>query len=142
MTSIHEGWLYVAAAVDLFARPVVGWSMGSRIDADLVLDALLAAVWRRRPKVEVIIHSDQDSQFGSHDWRDFLKTDRRGPSMSRRGNCHGNAVAESFFSCSSPNGFAVTSTLRESWPGPTSSITSRCSTARGDAIGMPVTSLQ
>lgn len=93
----HEGWLYLAVVLDLFARSVVGWSMGSRIDAVLVLNALLAAIWRRRPKNEVIIHSDQGSQFGSHDWRDFLKTHRLKPSMSRRGNCHDNAVAESFF---------------------------------------------
>ena len=93
----HEGWLYLAVVLDLFARTVVGWSMSSRIDSDLVLNALLAAVWRRRPKAEVIIHSDQGSQFGSHDWRDFLKTHRLTPSMSRRGNCHDNAVAESFF---------------------------------------------
>ncbi|WP_323018933.1 IS3 family transposase [Castellaniella sp.] len=93
----HEGWLYLAVVLDLFARTVVGWSMSSRIDADLVLNALLAAVWRRRPKTEVIIHSDQGSQFGSHDWRDFLKAHRLKPSMSRRGNCHDNAVAESFF---------------------------------------------
>lgn len=71
--------------------------MGRRIGADLVLNALLAAVWRRRPKNEVIIHSDQGSQRGSHDWRDFLTTHRLKPSMSRRGNCHDNAVAESFF---------------------------------------------
>lgn len=93
----HEGWLYLAVGLDLFARTVVGWSMSSRIDGELVLNALLAAVWRRRPKAEVIIHSDQGSQFGSHDWRDFLKTHRLKPSMSRRGNCHDNAVAESFF---------------------------------------------
>jgi len=93
----HEGWLYLAVVLDLFARTVVGWSMSSRIDGELVLNALLAAVWRRRPKAEVIIHSDQGSQFGSHDWRDFLKTHRLKPSMSRRGNCHDNAVAESFF---------------------------------------------
>lgn len=83
--------------LDLFARTVVGWSMSSRIDSDLVLNALLAAVWRRRPSNEVIIHSDQGSQFGSHDWRDFLKTHKLKPNMSRRGNCHDNAVAESFF---------------------------------------------
>lgn len=93
----HEGWLYLAVVLDLFARTVVGWSMSGRIDTDLVLNALLAAVWRRRPKAEVIIHSDQGSQFGSHEWRDFLKAHNLKPSMSRRGNCHDNAVAESFF---------------------------------------------
>lgn len=93
----HEGWLYLAVVLDLFARVVVDWSMSNRIDRDLVLNALLAAVWRRRPKAEVIIHSDQGSQFGSHDWRNVLKTHKLKPSMSRRGNCHDNAVAESLF---------------------------------------------
>jgi len=55
------------------------------------------AVWRRKPQQEVLVHSDQGSQFSSHDWQDFLKAHRLVPSMSRRGNCHDNAVAESFF---------------------------------------------
>lgn len=59
--------------------------------------ALLMAVWRRKPKGEVIVHSDQGSQFSSYDWRDFLADYRLSASMSRRGNCHDNAVAESFF---------------------------------------------
>lgn len=54
----HEGWLYQAVVVDLFSRHVVGWSMGSRIDSRLVLDALLVALWRRKPQHPVIIHSD------------------------------------------------------------------------------------
>ena len=83
--------------VDLFARQVVGWSMGSRIDTVLVLDALLTALWRRRPKAAVTVHSDQGSQFTSHDWQDFLRDHNLVSSMSRRGNCHDNAVAESFF---------------------------------------------
>ena len=62
------------------------------------MDALLMASWRRRPKQEVLIHSDQGSQYTSREWRDFLKDHRLKPSMSRRGNCHDNAVAESFFS--------------------------------------------
>jgi len=93
----HEGWLYLAAVLDLFSRQVVGWSMGARIDRELALNALLMAVWRRRPETEVLVHSDQGSQFSSHDWQDFLKAHRLKPSMSRRGNCHDNAVAESFF---------------------------------------------
>ena len=64
---------------------------------ELVLDALLMAVWRRNPKEEVLIHSDQGSQYTSHDWSDFLKEHNLKGSMSRRGNCHDNAVAESFF---------------------------------------------
>jgi len=55
------------------------------------------AVWRRSPEQEVIVHSDQGSQFSSHDWQAFLKSHSLAPSMSRRGNCHDNAVAESFF---------------------------------------------
>lgn len=93
----HEGWLYLAVVIDLFSRQVIGWSMQSRIDRELVLDALLMAVWRRRPVAEVIVHSDQGSQFGSYDWQSFLKEHGLVASMSRRGNCHDNAVAESFF---------------------------------------------
>ena len=93
----HEGWLYLAVVVDLFSRLVVGWSMGSRIETDLVLDALLMALWRRRPGQAVMVHSDQGSQFTGHDWQDFLRDHNLVSSMSRRGNCHDNAVAESFF---------------------------------------------
>lgn len=93
----YEGWLYLAVVLDLFSRQVIGWSMQSRIDRGLVLDALLMAVWRRQPKHEVIVHSDQGSQYGSHDWQAFLKAHGLVASMSRRGNCHDNAVAESFF---------------------------------------------
>ncbi len=93
----HEGWLYLAVVIDLFSRLVVGWSMKSRITTDLVLDALLMALWRRNPKNKVLIHSDQGSQYTSHEWQAFLKHHNLESSMSRRGNCHDNAVAESFF---------------------------------------------
>ncbi len=93
----HEGWLYLAVVLDLFSRQVIGWSMQSRMDRELAINALLMAVWRRQPKQTVIVHSDQGSQFSSHDWQSFLKTHNLVPSMSRRGNCHDNAVAESFF---------------------------------------------
>lgn len=92
-----EGWLYLAVVLDLFNRQVVGWSMAARMDRELALNALLMAVWRRQPKETVIVHSDQGSQFSSHDWQTFLKAHNLCPSMSRRGNCHDNAVAESFF---------------------------------------------
>jgi len=92
-----EGWLYLAVVLDLFSRQVIGWSMQSRIDRELVLNALLMAVWRRQPESEVIVHSDQGSQFSSHDWQSFLKAHNLVPSMSRRGNCYDNAVVESFF---------------------------------------------
>jgi putative transposase len=93
----HEGWLYLAVVLDLFSQQVIGWSMQPRIDRELAINALLMAVWRRRPTNEVLMHSDQGSQFSSYDWQDFLKEHRLKPSMSRRGNCHDNAVSESFF---------------------------------------------
>ncbi|MCS0588224.1 IS3 family transposase, partial [Massilia norwichensis] len=93
----YEGWLYLAVVIDLFSRQVIGWSMSSRIDKELAMSALLMAVWRRKPSAPVLVHSDQGSQFSSYDWRDFLESHNLVQSMSRRGNCHDNAVAESFF---------------------------------------------
>lgn len=93
----HEGWSYLAVVIDLFSRRVVGWSMQSRMTTDLALQALLAAVWRRKPKQKVMIHSDQGSQFTGGEWQSFLRKHNLVASMSRRGNCHDNAVAESFF---------------------------------------------
>ncbi|EKN3638236.1 IS3 family transposase [Pseudomonas shirazensis] len=93
----YEGWLYLAVVLDLFSRQIIGWSMKSQMTSDVAIDALLMAVWRRKPKQEVMIHSDQGSQYSSSDWRSFLKANNLVASMSRRGNCHDNAVAESFF---------------------------------------------
>jgi putative transposase len=93
----HEGWSYLAVVIDLFSRRIVGWSMQSRMTTDLALQALLSAVWRRKPKTKVMIHSDQGSQFTSKEWQSFLGKHNLIASMSRRGNCHDNAVAESFF---------------------------------------------
>lgn len=93
----YEGWLYLAVVVDLYSRKVVGWSMNSRMEKHLVTQALLSAVWRRKPKAKVIVHSDQGSQYTSDECRRFVKHHNIEPSMSRRGNCHDNAVAESFF---------------------------------------------
>ena len=93
-----QGWLYLAVVMDLFARKVVGWSMKPTLARELVLDAILMAVWRRKPRQQVIIHSDQGSQYGSDDWLRFCRDHNLDPSMSRRGNCWDNAVVESFFS--------------------------------------------
>jgi putative transposase len=93
----NEGWLYLAVVIDLYSRRVVGWSMGARMQTSLALNALLMAVWRRKPKAKVIVHSDQGSQFTSQEWQSFLATHNLKASMSRRGNCYDNAVAESFF---------------------------------------------
>ncbi len=93
-----QGWLYLAVVLDLHSRAGVGWSMKPTIAKELVLDALMMAVWRRKPMQEVIVHSDQGSQYGSDDWKRFCDANKLLPSMSRRGNCWDNAVAESFFS--------------------------------------------
>lgn len=93
----QEGFAYLAVVIDLYSRRVIGWAMQSRQTTDVVLQALLMAVWRRKPKEPVLIHSDQGSQFTSIDWASFLKHHNLVHSMSRRGNCHDNAVAESFF---------------------------------------------
>ncbi len=69
----HEGWLYLAVALDLYARCIVGWSMQSRMQTDLVTDALLMALWRRRLSSKVIVYSDQGSQFTSLKLQTFLK---------------------------------------------------------------------
>jgi len=92
-----EGWLYVAVVLDLFSRKVIGWAARQTIHRELVLDAILMAVRQRKP-FGTIVHSDQGSQYGSDDWRRFCKSNKLEPSMSRRGNCWDNAVAESFFS--------------------------------------------
>lgn len=93
-----QGWLHLAVVLDLHSRAVVGWSMKPTIAKELVLDALMMAVWRRKPMQEVIVHSDQGSQYGSDDWKRFCDANKLLPSMSRRGNCWDNTVTESFFS--------------------------------------------
>jgi putative transposase len=93
-----QGWLYLAVVVDLYSRKVVGWSMKPTLARDIVLDALVMAVWRRKPQKRVLVHSDQGSQYSSDDWLRFCNNHNLEPSMSRRGNCWDNAVAESFFS--------------------------------------------
>jgi putative transposase len=92
-----QGWLYLAVVMDLFSRKIVGWSMKPTLARELVVDAVMMAVWRRRPQ-QTLIHSDQGSQYGSDDWLGFCRDNQLEPSMSRRGNCWDNAVAESFFS--------------------------------------------
>ncbi|MBA2649575.1 MAG: IS3 family transposase [Legionella sp.] len=93
----QEGWLYLAVVIDLFSRKVIGWSMSSRMKASLVCDALKMALWQRRPNAGVITHSDRGVQYASHAYRTLLTTYGCIGSMSRKGNCWDNAVAESFF---------------------------------------------
>ena len=92
-----QGWLYLAVVMDLFSRLIVGWAAGPTIHREIVLNAVLMAVRRRRPR-GTLIHSDQGTQYGSDAWRRFCRSNRLEPSMSRKGNCWDNAVAESFFS--------------------------------------------
>ena len=92
-----SGWLYLAVVMDLCSRKIVGWALGKRMTADLAVRALQQAVAGRSPEPGLILHTDQGSQYGSFEWREYLKTKGIRPSMSRRGNCLDNAAQESFF---------------------------------------------
>jgi transposase InsO family protein len=93
----REGWLYLAVVIDLFSRAVVGWSMGSRITAGLVNGAMLMALWKRNLAKGLIFHSDRGSQYASDSHRTLLDDHGFKASMSKKGDCWDNAVAESFF---------------------------------------------
>ena len=93
-----EGWLYVAAVIDLFSRRVVGWSMSATMTAQLVTDALLMAIWRRGKPDALLHHSDRGSQYTSEQFRTLMEGNGVTCSMSRSGNVWDNAVMESFFS--------------------------------------------
>lgn len=92
-----EGWLYLAVILDLYSRQVVGWAMSERLTADFVIKALYHAIGRRRPSLGCILHSDRGVQYASSDFRAVLAGSGFIQSMSRKGNCYDNAVAESFF---------------------------------------------
>ena len=93
-----EGWLYVAAVVDLFSRRVVGWSMKAEMTAQLVTDALIMAIWRRGKPDSLLHHSDQGSQYTSEQFQRLMADHGITCSMSRSGNVWDNAAMESFFS--------------------------------------------
>jgi putative transposase len=92
-----QGWLYLAVVLDLFSRRIVGWSMSDSIDSTLVQDALRMALLHRRPGAGLVHHSDRGVQYAAEDFQDLLTAHKIVCSMSRRGNCWDNAVAESFF---------------------------------------------
>ena len=96
--STAEGWLYVAAVIDLFSRHVVGWSMKAEMTAALVTDALIMAIWRRGKPDALLHHSDQGSQYTSQYFQELLAESGGTCSMSRSGNVWDNAAMESFFS--------------------------------------------
>jgi len=93
-----EGWLYVAAVIDLFSRRVVGWSMKAEMTAQLVTDALVMAIWRRGRPDALLHHSDQGSQYASEQFQQLMADNGVACSMSRSGNVWDNAAMESFFS--------------------------------------------
>jgi transposase InsO family protein len=93
----QEGWLYLAVLLDLYSRKVVGWSLRSHIDSELVEGALEMAVGKRRPGAGLIHHTDRGSRYASHAYRDLLGEHEMICSMSRKGECLDNAVAERFF---------------------------------------------
>ncbi|PCH63716.1 MAG: IS3 family transposase [SAR86 cluster bacterium] len=93
----RQGWLYLATVIDLYSRSVIGWSMGEKNNTALVQDALTMAIWRRGKHDQVIVHSDQGSTYASGAYQQLLKDHKLVCSMSRKGECLDNAVAESFF---------------------------------------------
>lgn len=92
-----EGWMYLAVVIDLYSRAVIGWSIQPTMSRQLVCDALLMALWRRGFPCGVLFHSDRGSQYCSSDYQKLLKKYHFICSMSRKGNCWDNGVAESFF---------------------------------------------
>ena len=94
----REGWLYLVVILDLFSRRVVGWALRNRITRELAVEALTMALAHRQPDPGLVHHSDRGSQYASGDYRAVLDAHGVVLSMSRRGNCWDNAVAESFFS--------------------------------------------
>ena len=93
----REGWLYLAVVLDLFSRKVIGWGMGERLTAEIALSAFNMAILNRRPSAGLIFHSDRGVQYASDAFRKLLERHGFVQSMSRKGDCWDNAVAESFF---------------------------------------------
>ena len=91
------GWMYLAVFIDLYSRKVVGWALDTHMTSELIETALKRAIFSRKPPRGLIVHSDQGSQYVSKNYRKLLKAWGLKASMSRRGNCWDNAVAESFF---------------------------------------------
>jgi transposase InsO family protein len=95
---VIAGFIFLVVIIDLYSRKVVGWSVGNRLDAELSGEALQRALARRSPPPGLIFHSDRGSEFAAASFREQLKTAQALQSMSRKGDCWDNAVAESFFS--------------------------------------------
>jgi len=93
----QRGWLYLCVVIDLFSRIVVGWALSPSLHRQLVMDALSRAIWRRKPTKGLMVHSDRGCQYASHGFRKLLQHHGFIQSMSRKGDCWDNAVAESWF---------------------------------------------
>ena len=93
----RQGWLYLAAILDVFNRQIVGWSMDSKLSHELLADALRKALRQRRPKPGILFHSDRGTQYASYAFRDLMERYGFVQSMSSSGNCYDNALMESFF---------------------------------------------
>ena len=92
-----QGWIYLAVTMDLFSRKIVGWSVKERMTKELVVEALQMALSQRKIKKGAIHHSDRGSQYASKKFLEILNSQGMKSSMSRKGECHDNAVVESFF---------------------------------------------
>lgn len=92
----EEGWLYLAAVMDLYSRKIVGWALSERMTSTLVIDALQMALWRRKMPIGVIVHSDRGSQYCSYQYQNLLANHQLICSMSKRGDCYDNAAMESW----------------------------------------------
>jgi putative transposase len=144
-----EGWLYVAAVIDLFSRPVVGWSMKAKMNARLVTDAHMMAIWRRGLPQALLHHSDRCSQYTSKRFQRLMAENGVACSMRRSGNVWDNAAMESLFASrpfgshrSKQNGSAARFIEHETLQGPMCSITSSGSTTRFDGTRRSATSAQ
>jgi transposase InsO family protein len=93
----QEGWLYLAAVMDLYSMAIVGWSMSDRLNREIVVKALMMAIWRRKPGAQLMHHSDRGSQYASEDFQDLLTEHGIECSMSGTGSCYDNAAMESWF---------------------------------------------
>jgi transposase InsO family protein len=102
-----EGWLYLAAVLDLHTRKIVGWSMRETLHTEIALEALTMAIVRQRPAPGLIHHSDRGVQYAAEPYRLALARSGITPSMSRKGDCLDNAPMESFFQASRPSGFTI-----------------------------------
>ena len=135
----YEGWPFLAA-MDVYSRQIVGLAMCPMMTTDLALQALLAAVWKRKPAPGVRVHSDQGSQFTSEERSVFLKAHRMEASVSRRGDWRGNAMAESLFEALKKERIKRRIYPKRTAAAWTCSTASRCSTTRSDDAVPPATS--